>query len=101
VPRTAALVILISRALEKQTQANARRSELMHVLHNAFISEVRQHVRERDCLQNLGLDPAVIPGCDPELSYRVRELEEAFSRLPACQREIECGFRRIVPPVVV
>jgi RNA polymerase sigma-70 factor, ECF subfamily len=64
------------------------RAWLFTILHNLFISEVRRLAREQKRLAILDMKPAVMPGSDPELSYRVREVQDALRRLPASQSEI-------------
>jgi RNA polymerase sigma-70 factor, ECF subfamily len=63
------------------------RSWLCAILHNLFISDVRRHTRDQKRLRTMSTKPALIPGSDPELSYRLREVQEALRRLPAGQRQ--------------
>jgi RNA polymerase sigma-70 factor, ECF subfamily len=63
------------------------RSWLCAILHNLFISDVRRHTSDQKRLRTISTKPALMPGSDPELSYRVREVQEALRRLPAGQRQ--------------
>ena len=64
------------------------RAWLCAILHNLFISDVRRHTRDQKRLKTMSTKPALMPGSDPKLSYRVRELQKALRRLPAAQRQI-------------
>jgi RNA polymerase sigma-70 factor (ECF subfamily) len=72
------------------------RAWLCAILHNLFISDVRRHTRDQKRLKTMSIKPALMPGSDPELSYRVREVQEALRRLPATQRLIllQVGLER-------
>jgi RNA polymerase sigma-70 factor, ECF subfamily len=63
------------------------RSWLCAILHNLFISDVRRCTRDQKRLKTMTTKPALMPGSDPELSYRVREVQEALRRLPVGQRQ--------------
>jgi RNA polymerase sigma-70 factor, ECF subfamily len=78
------------RALANQHQfqnGSDLRSWLCTILHNQFISDMRRHARVQKRLKTVSIKPALMPGSDPELSYRVRELQKALRRLPAAQRQ--------------
>ncbi|MBV8088054.1 MAG: RNA polymerase sigma factor [Alphaproteobacteria bacterium] len=62
-------------------------SWLCTILHNLFISDVRRRTRDQKRLKTVSIKPVLMPGSDPELSYRVRELQKALRRLPAAQRQ--------------
>jgi len=78
------------RALTNQHQfenGSDLRSWLCTILHNLFISDMRRHARVQKRLKSVNVKPALMPGSDPELSYRVREVQKALRRLPAAQRQ--------------
>jgi RNA polymerase sigma-70 factor, ECF subfamily len=78
------------RALAKQHRfenGSDLRSWLCAILHNQFISDMRRRTRDQKRLKTMSNKPALMPGSDPELSYRVRELQKALRRLPATQRQ--------------
>ncbi len=64
------------------------RAWLFTIMHNVFVTEIRRHARERDSRQIVAIRPAMMPGSDPELSYRVREVQDALGQLPAWQSQI-------------
>lgn len=79
------------RALSRQHQwqeGSDLRAWLCTILHNEFVSELRRHARERERLPAMEISPAMLPGSDPELSLRLRELQNALGKLPAWQREM-------------
>ncbi len=79
------------RALAKQHlwhDGTDLRAWLFTIMHNVFVSEARRRARERDGLQIMDVKPAMMPGSDPELSYRVREVQDALGQLPEWQRQI-------------
>ncbi len=87
------------RALAKQHlwhDGTDLRAWLFTIMHNVFVSEIRRCARERDSLQIIAIKPAMIPGSDPELSHRVREVQDALAQLPAWQRRIvlQVGLER-------
>lgn len=57
------------------------------ILHNLFISDMRHHARVLKRLKTVNIKPASMRGSDPELSYRVREVQKASRRLPAAQHQ--------------
>jgi RNA polymerase sigma-70 factor (ECF subfamily) len=61
---------------------------LCTILHHEFVSDMRQRAREREGLMIVDAKPVTMPHCDPEVSYRVRELQHAFGKLPAWQQEV-------------
>jgi RNA polymerase sigma-70 factor (ECF subfamily) len=61
---------------------------LFTILHNAFVSQLRRYARERAWRSTADLKPAAMPGSDPEMSYRLIELQTASGNLSDGQREI-------------
>ncbi len=81
----------VVRALSREHQwrdGTDLRAWLFTILHNEFVSELRRRQREENRAPNSGLKPAQMPSSDPEMSYRVREVQNALQLLPAWQREI-------------
>ena len=79
------------RALAKQHQWQSGtdlRAWLFTILRNEFISQIRRRSREEDRALRVDFGAAVVPGADPEMAFRVREVEDALNRLPAWQRQI-------------
>ena len=64
------------------------RGWLFTILHNEFVSQVRRYARERAWRASAGLELASLPGSDPEMSYRLVELQRALRNLSDGQREI-------------
>ena len=61
---------------------------LCTILHNEFVDDLRRRVREREGLKIVDMPPVAMPHSDPEVSCRIRELQHAFTELPAWQQEI-------------
>ena len=86
------------RALSKQQlwrEGTDLRAWLFTILHNEFVNDLRRRARERDWLSSTNMNPAItninpaaLPRSNPEASYRVREVQQALSKLPDRQREI-------------
>ena len=64
------------------------RGWLFTILHNEFVSQVRRYARERDRWPTADFQPAAMLGSDPEMSYRLLELQTALGKLSEVQREI-------------
>jgi RNA polymerase sigma-70 factor, ECF subfamily len=81
----------LMRALARQHQWQAGtdlRAWLFTILRNEFITQIRRRSREEARALRADLGTAVVPGSDPEMALRVREVENALKRLPAWQRQI-------------
>ena len=81
----------VVRALAKQhlwREGTDLRTWLFTILHNQHINELRSKARERQQLAVVRIQPASLPGSDPELSYHVHELERALKTLPKSQRDV-------------
>jgi RNA polymerase sigma-70 factor (ECF subfamily) len=79
------------RALSKQhlwREGSDMPAWLRTILHHEFVSDMRQRAREREGLMIVDAKPVAMPYCDPEVSYRVRELQHAFGKLPTWQQEV-------------
>jgi RNA polymerase sigma-70 factor, ECF subfamily len=61
---------------------------LCTILHNVFVGQLRRDTRERRWRAAAVLEPASMPGSDPELWCRVVELRTALAKLPVWQREV-------------
>jgi RNA polymerase sigma-70 factor, ECF subfamily len=77
-------------ALAKQhlwREGSNLRAWLYTVLHNEHVSQIRRYARERDRLPTADIKPAMLPGSDPETSYRLAELATALEKLSSAHRE--------------
>ena len=65
-------------------------------MHNIFASDLRRRARERDYGLRLPVTAALMPCSDPEMSYRLSEVQKAFDRLSAGQKQlvVQLGLQR-------
>ena len=64
------------------------RAWLFTILRNEFITQLRRRTREQNRALHAAFGAAVPPGSDPEMTFRVREVEAALRLLPERQRQL-------------